>query len=419
MLMRTGWVVAVGALVSSPIGVGRVALASTSRLHRRFAQTAVGTPRRKTRPVALASDTDHVYSFGVVGTGFGPKLLQLQHRSPSLVASIPGHVVQVVTSNSDTYALTSAGSVWAWGAGAMGELGNATTRSFVRTPVEVRFPSGVRIAKLANPMPYDSALAIDSHGVAWGWGFNSRHAVCLAKARQLVPAPLPLSHVSLATGAGAHSLLDAGGTVYACGLGADGELGDGSTASQPTPTPVVGLPHVEVAALVSSWQGSGALMDNGAYYDWGFNRAGQLGDGSTTNSDLPVRVHLPLPVTQVSQGGSRPTNGQTLALLANGSLWAWGSGSYGQLGLGNRREAASPVEVSLPPTVRFSEVCSGGDSSYAIATNGVLWSWGGNQHGQLGDGTTRERLVPRPTALVLAQVSATATNVAGMGERSG
>lgn len=355
-----------------------------------------------------------VFSFGVVGSGFGPKLLPLQHQVPTLVTGIPGLIVQVVTSNSDTYALTASGSVWAWGAGSTGELGDGATPAFAATPVEVRFPAGVRITKLANPMPYDSALAIDAHGVAWGWGFNWHHTLCLPGGEHRIPVPLPLVQVTLATGAGAHSLLDAGGRVYACGLGVEGELGDGSTLTRARPTPVVGLPSVGVASLVSSWQGSGALMANGAYYDWGFNAGGQLGDGTRRNSDVPVRVPLPGPVVAVSQGGSRPNNGQTLALLADGSLWAWGSGAYGQLGDGSRHDAVAPVAVAVPDGVRFTQVSSGGDASYAIAANGVLWTWGGNQHGQLGDGTTLERLTPGPTGLVVREISATATNAAAL-----
>ena len=64
-----------------------------------------------------------------------------------------------------------------------------------------------------------------------------------------------------------------------------GELGNGSTASSPTPTPVIGLPRTaRVTALTSSWEGSGALLATGAYYDWGYNPAGQLGYGTTASS---------------------------------------------------------------------------------------------------------------------------------------
>jgi alpha-tubulin suppressor-like RCC1 family protein len=224
--------------------------------------------------------------------------------------------------------------------------------------------------------------------------------------------------VTLATGARTHSLFDSGGQVYSCGSGDAGELGTGSTNNAPTPTPVVGLPStVGVTALTSSWEGSGALLADGTYYNWGYNAAGQLGDGTTTNSAVPVRVALPAAVSQVFQGGSGATNGQTIALLVNGSTWTWGSNTKGQLGNGSRTEATSPVPVKVPSGVTFREVNSGGYSSYAIDTSGQLWAWGGNQNGQLGTGSSRRfETQPVRVGLALTQVSSTASNVAGLSQ---
>jgi alpha-tubulin suppressor-like RCC1 family protein len=367
------------------------------------------TPAR----VVTAGTSTEVYSFGVVG-GDG-KMRELEHEVPTPVVGLPGDVVQVATSNSDGYALTTNGSVWAWGAGGLGELGDGARPRFVGLPVEVRFPPGVKITSLANPMPYNSGLAIDSQGNAWGWGYNPQHALCLSGGPILWPTPLPLSDVTQASGAGDHSLLESGGKVYACGRGSAGELGDGATLNRPVPTPVVGLPPGSVEALTSSWQGSGVLMDDGTYYDWGYNRQGQLGDGTTTDSDLPVQVPLPAPVSQVWQGGSNSLNGQTLALLADGTIWAWGAGSLGQLGDGTFQGSTLPVAVDAPEGVQFAKVCSGGDTSYAIDTSGNVWAWGGNGFGQLGNGTSGvPDYIPAPVNVSLLECSATATNVVGL-----
>jgi alpha-tubulin suppressor-like RCC1 family protein len=162
--------------------------------------------------------------------------------------------------------------------------------------------------------------------------------------------------------------------VYACGSGEDGALGDGSTANSPAPVAVTGLPsRLKVTALASSWEGSGALLSNGAYYDWGYNPAGQLGNDSTANSDLPVRAELPAPVRQVFQGGSGPANGQTIAILANGSAWTWGANNNGQLGDGTTASSDVPVPVHVPADVRFVKVSSGGYASYAIDGSVSLW----------------------------------------------
>ncbi len=295
---------------------------------------------------SFSTHTD-VYRFGVVGNRGA--LTQLQLNRPTPILGIKGRVVQVATSNSDGYALTSSGAVWAWGVANYGELGNGSDPAYSTRGVAVEFPTGVRIVALANPMPFDGALAIDSHGHVWGWGLNALGDLCLSGLTELKPLELPLSNVTLATGARTHSLFATGGSVSACGSAQYGALGTGSTTSSATPVPVVGLPtSVRVMALTSSWEGSGALFSNGAYYDWGYNADGQLGNGSTADSAVPIRVPLPGAVRQAFQGGSGPANGQTVAILANGSVWAWGDNDRGQLGDGTRVSSDVPSRVDVP-----------------------------------------------------------------------
>ena len=141
-----------------------------------------------------------------------------------------------------------------------------------------------------------------------------------------------------------------------------------------------------MTALTSSWEGSGALLSNGDYYDWGYNAAGQLGNGSRADSAVPVQVALPAAVRQVFQGGSGAKNGQSVAILANGSVWAWGDNDRGQLGNGTRISSDVPLRVEVPKGVTFVKVSSGGYASYAIDRSGRLWAWGDNKSGQLGTG---------------------------------
>ena len=152
---------------------------------------------------ARSPSTAVVYRFGVVGNRGAIRQLQLD--TPTRVPGISGHIVQIATSNSDGYALTSDGTVWAWGVASFGELGNGEDPSYSTRAVKVQFPAGVRIASLANPMPFDGALAIDSSGHVWGWGLNALGDLCLSGLTMLRPTELPLSGVSLATGA-AHPL---------------------------------------------------------------------------------------------------------------------------------------------------------------------------------------------------------------------
>jgi len=369
-----------------------------------------------------SSTTASVYRWGVPGSQGAFK--QLERITPTAVTGIEGKVVQIATSNSDSYALTSSGEVWAWGVDNYGELGNGTVKPDSVQPARVNFPEGVRIVSLPNPMPFDGALAIDSGGRAWGWGLNTNGDLCLATPSgqsasiETQPERLPLAGVALATGARAHSLFYAGGKVYACGSGRAGVLGTGSTASSSKPVPVAGLPAgIRVTALTSSWEGSGALLANGAYYDWGYNADGQLGDASAgikADSDVPVRVKLPSAVRQVFQGGSGAANGQTIAILADGSVWTWGANESGQLGNGTTTSSDVPVRVHVPAGVTFVTVDSGGYASYAIDSQSRLWAWGSNDYGQLGTGTSAPlETAPVDVGIHLTQVSSTARNVAG------
>jgi alpha-tubulin suppressor-like RCC1 family protein len=355
-----------------------------------------------------------VYRFGVVGNR--GKIAQLERVTPTVVAGIKGNVVQIATSNSDGYALTSNGAVWAWGVGSYGELGDGKTPAYVTTAVQVDFARGIKISSLANPMPFDGALAIDTRGDVWGWGLNGDGDLCLSGLIETRPRQIALTDVTLATGARTHSLFDSSGRVYACGDGEGGVLGDGSTASSAKPVAVVGLPTAaHVTALTSSWEGSGALLANGTYYDWGYNAAGQLGNGSRANNDVPVEVNLPDPVRQVFQGGSGAKNGQTIAILSDGSVWAWGDNRQGQLGNGSRSSSDVPLRVDVPAGVTFTKVNSGGYSCYAIDSSGRLWAWGGNDNGQLGTGSSAlVQTKPVDVGVDLRQVSSTASNVAGL-----
>lgn len=266
-------------------------------------------------------------------------------------------------------------------------------------------------------MPYDSARAIDSTGHVWGWGYDTSHSVCLKRLRISTPERLPLSGVTMATGAGGHSMYLSNGRLYSCGLGSDGELGDGSTKTTQVPVQVVGLPvGAQVVSLQSAWQDSGVLLSDGSYYDWGYNKDGQLGDATTHNSSVPVQVVLPGAVTAVSQGGSTARNGQTLALLTNGEIWDWGANRAGQLGTGTTRRSTTPVRVHFAHSNNeWANVCSGGYSSYAMTIGGQVWAWGGNNYGQLGTGIHRAyQKTPARVRGTMSQLSATASNVAGL-----
>ena len=125
-------------------------------------------------------------------------------------------------------------------------------------------------------------------------------------------------------------------------------------------------------------------------------------------------VPLAAKAAQVFQGGSIRGNGQTVALLSDGTVWAWGNGHLGQLGDGGKAYSDTPVQVSVPAGVSFIQVSSGGATSYAVDSTGAIWSWGSDKDGSLGDGSpTGNALTPtRIAGGPYTYVTATALNVA-------
>jgi alpha-tubulin suppressor-like RCC1 family protein len=126
---------------------------------------------------------------------------------------------------------------------------------------------------------------------------------------------------------------------------------------------------------------------------------------------VPVRVHLPHPVRQVAQGGSLWGNGQTLVLLSNGTLRAWGDDRAYQLGNGRTGRQPSPVRIRPPPGVTYQSLATGSATSYAVTASGQVYAWGVSHVGQVGDGRTGTARLSVLVAAGATLISATANNV--------
>jgi alpha-tubulin suppressor-like RCC1 family protein len=361
-----------------------------------------------TPPASAAGGSTTVLHWGSV---FGTGTNTADTLTAPASVTLPGTVAEVGSSNSTQYALLTNGSLYAWGVGLTGELGDGGAQNSFNTPVQVQFPPGVKIAWIpTDAMPYDTGLAVDTTGHVWGWGENGFGDLCLGNSHEyLTPVRLPFSLVTAVAGASNHALYDSRGTVYACGQNADGDLGDGSEASTTTPARVSGLPGYAVTTLVASFANSGALLADGQYYDWGYNAAGQLGDGQLgPESDVPVAVSLPHPVSLVALGGSLWNNGQTLVILSTGTIWAWGNDEFCQLGDDEIGEHANPVRVYPPAGVSYQSLATGSGTAYAISTTGDVYAWGVSHIGQLGDGGSQTACRPVQVASHAVQISSTA-----------
>jgi alpha-tubulin suppressor-like RCC1 family protein len=171
----------------------------------------------------------------------------------------------------------------------------------------------------------------------------------------------------------------------AWGANGFGQLGDGATEGSDVPVGVSGLSGI--TAISGGWFHSLALLGNGTVMAWGANEDGQLGDGSTHSSDVPVEVRGLSGVVAVSAGARH-----SLALLPGGAVGAWGDGRLGQLGDGSTESSAVPVAVSsLTGAVSVS---AGANHSLALLEDGTVVAWGANGRGQLGDGSTENSDIP-------------------------
>ncbi|RBP98766.1 RCC1 domain-containing protein, partial [Bifidobacterium xylocopae] len=164
-----------------------------------------------------------------------------------------------------------------------------------------------------------------------------------------------------------------------------------------TPPPNPPLPRF--TQISAGYWHSLAIGSDGNTYAWGNNQYGQLGDGTTTNSNIPVRVHTPAGVhfTQVSAGGFH-----SLAIDDDGHAYSWGENDYGQLGNGSSdtNPHPTPVRVTDPAAdTTWTTISAGCLHSLAIDSNGHAYSWGNNGAGALGNGSSDpiNSNIPHPT----------------------
>jgi alpha-tubulin suppressor-like RCC1 family protein len=290
------------------------------------------------------SDGSEVYTWGqgVLGQlGHGDEKTQ---RQPRLVVAFLGfNVKQVSCGNQHTAVLMETGELFTFGRGNFGQLGQgASVTANVSVPALISALQGKFIKQ-----------------VACGWHHTA-------------------------------ALLD-NGQLFTWGSGEYGRLGHGDEIRQASPKLVDTLNGKPVASVAAGGFHTAAIVEGGNLYTWGGGYFGQLGHGDETDRKTPkvVKGVQQCVAHQVACGTHH-----TLMLTEEQQVWTWGSGEFGKLGIGDEDKHAEPILITKLQGINVTEISTGGFHSAALSNEGVLYTWGGGDKGQLGHGDENMQTVP-------------------------
>jgi alpha-tubulin suppressor-like RCC1 family protein len=334
-------------------------------------------------------------------------------RANPTPTQVAGTYAQVAAGHSHSLGLRADGSLLAWGFNGNGELGTSTNIG-TYTPNTTPTATGTALTTRSTAAGSSFALAVRADGTLWAWGDNSYGQLGLPTTISSTQQPMQVGTdrdwLMVATG-DSHTLgLKADGSVWAWGLNNYGQLGTatnfGTQVPNPTPTQVAGT-YTRVAAGPDH---SLALRADGSLWAWGNDYFGQLGSSNssttyTSTSSTPLQV--PGRYTQASAG-----YGFSIGLRADGSLWAWGYNYFGQLGNTINNEVGLPPPNPAPVQVAgtWKQAVAGNSHTLALQADGSLWAWGNNVAGQLGTpaNSATENPTPTPTQVAGTYTQATA-----------
>jgi alpha-tubulin suppressor-like RCC1 family protein len=342
-------------------------------------------------------------------------------------------VVSMAAGNGVSFALLADGSMAAWGTNASGQLGDGTTTNrsapvFVCAVGAAAPCAGASVlngvSQLVGSSLSSSGYALMANGAVLAWGSNGSGQLGDGTTT-LRTTPIQVSGLGAASAVSsiaagdAHALaLMADGTALAWGSDTNGQLGRGTISGIPIPVQPIGLGTGSGAiSLASRAQSTLTLRSDGTVLAWGSNANGQLGDGTLDNQNTPVSVACRVGdapgsafcsgtgqlrgVSEIARGVSH-----SLAVLVDGTVLTWGANTNGQLGDGTTTQRLRPVNVcaigATPPCSvangnalqGVSAVSGSGTTSFARTSAGLLLAWGNNGNGFLGDGTNTQKAIP-------------------------
>jgi len=376
----------VSGATSEQLTIAETQATESGHEYRAVFENAAG--KATTTPATLTVVTHHYDvvdwgegAFGQLGAG------STANSDVPVTASGLRFVSAVAGGNHHSLALLSGGTVMAWGEDAFGQLGDGSEGVSSDVPVAVQGLTGVKAIAAGS----NHNLALLANGTVVAWGANEVGQLGDAGTEESeTPVPVTgLTGVTAIAAGGNHSLaLLSNGTVKAWGENAMGQLGDGNTKNSTTPVAVKNL--TGVTAIAAGGEHSLAVLGGGAVKAWGSDSSGQLGGGPVEGE--PEELHSDVPVTVNGLSGASAVAAgarHSLALLGAGTVMAWGEDRAGQLGDGVIAPSdETPVAVSGLSGV--TAIAAGGEHSLALLGAGGAMAWGEDKFGELGDGSFGE-----------------------------
>ncbi|KAJ7957057.1 ultraviolet-B receptor UVR8-like [Quillaja saponaria] len=209
----------------------------------------------------------------------------------------------------------------------------------------------------------------------------------------------PFRHVLLISAGASHSVaVLSGNVVCSWGRGEDGQLGHGDAEDRPLPTQLSALDGQEIVSVTCGADHTTAYsVSHMEVYSWGWGDFGRLGHGNSSDlfTPQPIKALQCLRIKQIACGDSH-----CLAVTIEGEVQSWGRNQNGQLGLGTTEDSLLPQVIQAFQGVPIRTVAAGAEHSAAVTENGELYGWGWGRYGNLGLGDRNDRLIPEKVSTI-------------------
>jgi len=328
--------------------------------------------------------------YGQLGTG-----TTTSAASPTTTAGGGTNWCQISTARGPSYSFSAGvktdGTLWTWGYNVYGVLGDGTTTNRSSPGTVAGGGTTWCLVKLGIL----SSAAVKTDGTLWTWGYNTYgilgtgDTTSRSSPGTVAGGGTTWKDVSLSNGTLSHAMaVKTDGTLWTWGNNTNGQLGTGNTTTRSSPGTVAGGGSTWCGVAATNYH-SAAVKTDGTLWTWGKNQGGSLGDGTTTQRSSPGTTAGGGNTWCAVSAGYR----YMAALKTDGTLWTWGYNNNGQLGDGTTTNRSSPGTTAGGGTT-WCLICAAECAMGAVKTDGSLWLWGENACGKFGDGSSSNRCSP-------------------------